>query len=135
MGLRSMPNKKNKVYERVGTLTVDNVLEHVGEKRHVFWIGNTPYTIKMRSMRYKVFKIKGVCCTKCGIVGTHFAIERSNGQTGGFHLNLYATKPDGTEVLMTRDHTIPRSKGGPNNLANQEPMCTYCNGKKGDNYE
>lgn len=130
-----MSKKKTQQYERVGTLTINEVFQHVGKKEHTFWVGNTPYTVKMRSMRYKVFKVKGITCVKCGRVGTHFAIERSNGQTGRFHLNLYATEPDGTEVLMTRDHTIPRSKGGPNTVSNQEPMCTHCNGRKADNYE
>jgi 5-methylcytosine-specific restriction endonuclease McrA len=47
-------------------------------------------------------------------------------------LNLYAIK-DGLEVLMTSDHIIPRSKGGPTILENLQPMCHICNGRKGNN--
>jgi len=35
-------------------------------------------------------------------------------------------------TLMTKDHRHPKSKGGQDTLENLDPMCTVCNGKKGD---
>lgn len=37
------------------------------------------------------------------------------------------------EVLMTKDHIIPKSKGGKNNLSNYQPMCCICNKQKDNN--
>ena len=49
-----------------------------------------------------------------------------------WHFNLYAAIPDGKMRMMTKDHIIPRSKGGQNCMENYQPMCTRCNGQKGD---
>ena len=39
------------------------------------------------------------------------------------------------EMMMTKDHILPRSKGGANRLENYQPMCSKCNCKKGDRIE
>ena len=52
--------------------------------------------------------------------------------TNDWHVNLYATRADGTEVLMRRDHIMPLSKGGLNVLENQQTMCVRRNGNKKD---
>jgi len=50
-----------------------------------------------------------------------------------FHLNLYGFDENGEEVLMTRDHIIPVSRGGKNHLSNYQVYCWKCNiGKGGD---
>jgi 5-methylcytosine-specific restriction endonuclease McrA len=49
-----------------------------------------------------------------------------------FHLNLYGIDSNGREVMLTKDHIIPRSKGGKNKLSNYQPMCIHCNKKKAD---
>ena len=48
---------------------------------------------------------------------------------------LYAVNENGIEVLMTKDHIIPVSKGGKNILSNYQTMCELCNLEKGNNME
>jgi len=98
--------------------------------------------IKMFSDRYKVFK-NSCTCVECGIEGAFFALERSfqpNQEANPhyrYHMNLYAIKIDDdgeeVEVLMTKDHIVPRAKGGKDNISNYQTMCTTCNQEKGSN--
>jgi hypothetical protein len=103
--------------------------------------------IKMNSLRYHVFK-RSLCCATCGIIGSFFAkemvIERANkkpkDKTTGeefdrWHFNLYAVDGEGKEILMTKDHIIPLSKGGSSSLNNLQTMCAPCNRKKGNTLE
>ncbi len=89
--------------------------------------------IKASSQRYKVFKKSSVCC-KCGLRASFFAKER-NLDSKRFHLNLYGIDENGNEVLFTKDHIIPKSKGGRNILSNYQTMCEICNEKKADELE
>ena len=87
--------------------------------------------IGMGSQRYQVFKHKGTTCVCCGLEGSFFAKERHE-KVKTYHFNLYGINADGLEVLMTKDHIIPKSKGGKNELENYQPMCTVCNFEKAD---
>lgn len=81
-----------------------------------------------------LYKNKGVICQGCGIVGTHFYVEKfgyGNKTYNFWHLNLYAKKSGGKEVLMTKDHIVPKCNGGKNDLENYQTMCERCNTKKG----
>lgn len=78
------------------------------------------------SLRYMTFYQKGIKCVCCGKEGTHFKLcgdDRLNRR----HFNLYAD--DGT--LMTKDHVLPKSKGGLDRVSNMQTMCTDCNREKG----
>lgn len=87
--------------------------------------------IKSNSQRYQTFFTKGLRCVTCGIEGRFFAKEKTvNDQR--YHLNLYAVNPNGQEVLMTKDHIIPQSRGGKNTLDNYQTMCVVCNTRKGN---
>lgn len=85
--------------------------------------------INMSSHRYQCFAAYGVVCVDCGIQGEYFIMERQG--IGSFHFSLYALDEDGNEILMTRDHILPRARGGKNELKNYQPMCCKCNEKKG----
>lgn len=84
------------------------------------------FNVYAKSLRYMTFYQKGVKCVCCGKEGTHFKLcgyENTNRR----HFNLYAD--DGT--LMTKDHIVPASKGGPDKVTNMQTMCTVCNVAKG----
>lgn len=121
-------------YIRKGIYSIDSVLKHVElettKKELVNFDGDL---IKMGSDRYKTFKFKGIECVECGVVGKFFAKEKfaKESKIESYHFNLYAIDADGNEVLMTKDHITPKSKGGKDLLDNYQPMCTVCNTEKG----
>jgi 5-methylcytosine-specific restriction endonuclease McrA len=89
------------------------------------------YFVKVESLRLLTFKAKGIKCSCCGIEGKFFALERKEYDKVP-HFNMYAEK-DGERVLMTKDHIIPKSKGGKDRIENMQTMCWRCNRNKADN--
>lgn len=89
--------------------------------------------IFMNSERYHVFNEKGIICVCCGLEAKYFAKER-NGNNMRYHFNLYGIDENGKEILFTKDHIIPKSKGGPGCLVNYQTMCLKCNGEKSNKY-
>lgn len=119
-----------------GPVDPAHVIPLVGEDGVHFVVGG--YRPKVSSLRLRCFArdawVKGesfvVACSTCGILGDRFFVEQY--ETERPHLNLYATDADGEEVLMTRDHVVPLSRGGPDTLENLISMCIHCNEKKGN---
>jgi hypothetical protein len=143
-------HSKHSPYIRVGEFTVESVLPYVvgGETltalRKARVKKNTPeyiaatereyegHMVKMGSQRYQVFALRGVTCVTCGLIGEFFGLEKIRNQDGDrYHFNLYGMR-DGKEVMLTKDHVIPKSKGGANTLANYQVMCFDCNIEKAD---
>lgn len=87
------------------------------------------FNVHAKSLRYMTFYQKGVKCVCCGKEGTHFKLCGEGG-TNRRHFNLYAD--DGT--LITKDHIVPASKGGPDKVTNMQTMCTVCNAAKGNRH-
>jgi len=102
----------------------EEVFQHLDKETHYFENEN----VKMTSIRYKLFSTKGCTCVKCGKVGTHFKLERKGCER--YHFNLYSD--DG--ILFTKDHIIPKSRGGRESLANFQTMCYKCNNNKSNSY-
>lgn len=89
--------------------------------------------VGVTSVRLQTFVSHGTLCVSCGLQGTHFRKARSQPSDLRPHLNLYATGlPDRVEILMTKDHIVPRSRGGSDALWNMQTMCFCCNERKGD---
>lgn len=89
--------------------------------------------VKMNSQRYQVFFERGTDCASCGLKGSYFWLEQNKNQNGvAYHFNLYGIDDDGNEVMLTKDHIIPKSKGGKNHIDNYKTMCEKCNMKKAD---
>lgn len=126
----------NMAYIRNGKYGIEEVLSKIvpkvtGKNTKVDFDGDL---IKMGSQRYRLFKEKGIKCVSCGIEGRFFAKERTH-DIDTYHFNLYAIDENGEEVLMTKDHIIPKSLGGKNKLSNYQTMCFRCNIEKGNIYE
>jgi len=93
----------------------------------------TEIPVTMESHRYQLFAEKGITCEKCGLEGKFFALEKHRLTDGDkYHFNLYGISKRGKEVMLTKDHIVPRSKGGKNNLNNYQTLCIKCNSKKSD---
>lgn len=121
-------------YDRIGTLSLDEVFPHIKKhfneqvKRRV---KIKEFFVNVQSLRLRTFLKKGTKCPCCGVTANFFAIERTQGNQGGFHLNLYGINSHNEEVLFTHDHIIARSHGGEDNIENSRTMCGPCNWKKG----
>ena len=116
---------------------------HPDKILHLIGTGNKRTTILGQSVRVTGTRLgsfkKSLGCAGCERVGERFYVERHRKRNEGmkygegWHLNLYAVNPNETEILMTRDHIVPRSKGGKDRLSNSQTMCTHCNLRKADN--
>lgn len=91
------------------------------------------HMVKMTSQRYEVFATMGLTCVECGLEGVFFALEKQVQQDSDrYHFNLYGYDEEGNEVMLTKDHIVPKSKGGKNFIKNYQTMCYNCNAEKAD---
>ena len=124
-------------YDRLGEFTLERVFKHTSlnpedKPKSIRFKGQPVF---MGSKRYLNFKAHGTACVECGFKGTYFALERHKYQnTGKYHFNLYGKDSKGVEIMLTKDHIVPKAKGGTDDLSNFQVMCAPCNSKKGDNY-
>jgi len=115
-----------------GTVDIEDVFAAMDAnppRTKYMYIDGNRYNAK--SQRYILFKSKGTDCVSCGLVGRYFRKERHPTDIH-FHLNLYGIDHLGHEVLITKDHIVPRAQKGGNNLNNYQTMCTVCNMHKAD---
>lgn len=126
---KGLRRKENLTIEEVYNAVKDVLFEPEDKKAMVVINGDK---IKGNSQRFQTFFTKGLKCACCGIEGKYFGKEKDF-NAARYHLNLYALDESGNEVLMTKDHIIPRSKGGASELYNYQTMCVKCNIAKGSN--
>lgn len=126
---KGLRRKENLTIEEVYNAVKDVLFEPEDKKAMVVINGDK---IKGNSQRFQTFFTKGLKCACCGIEGKYFGKEKDF-NAARYHLNLYALDESGNEVLMTKDHIVPRSKGGASELYNYQTMCVKCNMAKGSN--
>jgi len=133
---RKKVENKSGQYRRLGVISISEVLPHVifqqklsGKKGKLQRKQFGEFQINMASLRYQLFALKGTFCVECGIQGSYFALEVDRSAKEGTqpHFNLYGILPNGEEVLITKDHIFPVSKGGKDKLKNLQTMCQKCN--------
>lgn len=116
-------------YIRYGIINIEHVLNAIRNRKRI-------QGCKTTSSRLRNYAYNGVTCASCGIEAEYFAVESFKKSPETKHLNLYAIDDRGYEIMMTRDHIKPKSKGGPDcPLTNSQTMCCKCNGNKADNWE
>lgn len=126
---KGLRRKENLTIEEVYNAVKDVLFEPEDKKAMVVINGDK---IKGNSQRFQTFFTKGLKCACCGIEGKYFVKEKDF-NAARYHLNLYVLDESGNEVLMTKDHIVPRSKGGASELYNYQTMCVKCNIAKGSN--
>ena len=126
---KGLRRKENLTIEEVYNAVKDVLFEPDKKNAMVMINGDK---IKGNSQRFQTFFTKGLKCACCGIEGKYFGKEKTFNDAR-YHLNLYALDEFGNEVLMTKDHIVPRSKGGASELYNYQTMCVKCNIAKGSN--
>ncbi len=120
-----MSSREGKV---VFELPVNDLLPLIGKQISICW---DTYRISLNTCHIVVFT-KGTTCVECGKQGTKWRLVTRKG--GGLHFGLYTDD----NILMTRDHIVPRSKYhlvygttiGRDSLDNSQPMCALCNSRK-----
>lgn len=118
---------------QISTYSLDEVFQSMDSSRGRKAFLPDGMSFKRTSQRLALFR-KNHICVDCGIEGNLFVLESHHkGQTP--HMNLYSVDADGKMVLMTKDHILPRSKGGLNVMENYQTMCQICNAIKGDSME
>jgi hypothetical protein len=100
----------------------------VEESKRDYKVSDKIYTVRMNSDRYHVFK-ENHKCVSCGLAGSKMILDMNPGDSSP-HFNMYAEE-NGRLVLMTKDHKLAKSKGGKDDLANFQAMCSCCNNLKG----
>ena len=147
IGLRKNLIVKNKIYskEEVYEAIKDHLFDaHTKEKKgkkdfkflvkHPVRVVLDGEEIKANSQRLQLFYTKGFKCVVCGAEGKFFIMVRAEKEKR-FHLELIGETPDGKLVMMTKDHIVPKSLGGKDELENYQTMCTTCNVAKGNALE
>jgi len=87
------------------------------------------HKVSKQDDRYLNFMTNGCKCKRYGIKGEYTKLEFNIKQK--WHLNVYAIK-NGKEIMLTKDHIYPKSKGGLDNINNYQVLCERCNSNKND---
>jgi hypothetical protein len=92
---------------------------------------------------YQSLRGSPIKCWCCGAEANLWIACRGENDVSRPVLNLFAKftpkktrrnkRPTERLVMMTRDHIIPKSKGGIDDIANLRPGCEDCNGSRGNN--
>jgi hypothetical protein len=129
-----MNNNSPEHYERIGILKLHDVFPHIKENFNNFGkrkVNINGFNVNVQSLRLRTFYKQGVTCPCCSLTAQYFAVERSKGNSGGYHLNLYGLNNQNEEVIFTHDHIIARALGGADDITNSITMCGPCNWNKG----
>lgn len=95
-------------------------------------------SVTMQGDRYDNFFLHGTKCVSCGLEGKYFWLETpksAKDRDNQWHFNLYGVDENGNERMLTKDHIVPKSRGGKNWIGNYQTMCERCNLLKGNSLQ
>jgi len=127
---KSKKHKKMR-HSKADVSFLENATPVPRDRHHKVRIDINDQSVNMSSLRLLCFKEKGIKCVTCGIEGKFLALEKGI-KDKTYHVNMYALDQEGDEVLMTKDHIHPKSKGGKDHISNMQTMCKVCNEEKGN---
>ena len=119
-------------YTHIKSYCPDDILKLVGSKNEFIEvvIDGIKNQVHLTSLSLQCLKRSRICI-KCGLEGTIMNLDMfgPGSDKEGYYFHLYAVF-EGELRLMTKDHIVPKSKGGTNHLGNLQTMCDECNNKK-----
>lgn len=130
-GLKS--SRSNQFREIVGTYDADELSEEIRksvEKRYDYVVLDG-YLAHVNSVRLRLFAYNPRVCVVCKQKADRYIFERLDPNNKSPHLNLYGKRKDGTDLLFTKDHILPKSLSGSDSQFNMQVMCEDCNHTKG----
>lgn len=139
IGIRKNILVVHKACIHLGSFDPESILEEIEPDAEplFLWIDGVRTKVNRKSLRLQCFK-RSTVCVGCGRIGTVMSLDKfkAKSKIPSAHFNLYAEEPDGRFVMMTKDHIIPKSKGGAKLwIGNLQTMCEICNAKKADKIE
>lgn len=127
-----IPIKSKNSLQHIKEYDLEDIFSQVSadDRKKSFKVGDVVYKVKMNSDRYFLFR-KNRNCVVCNLEGTKMILDLDVNNSS--HFNLYGVE-NNKLILMTKDHILPKSKGGKDNLSNYQTMCCICNNLK-SNYD
>ena len=119
-------------------LSFEATMRQIADQDHYadIRVDGKAYRVNMGASRLQVLK-KNPLCACCGIRATDASLDldaKRTKETGNFHyhVNLYARSGEHGKdhqhmILLTKDHVVPRSKGGKEEESNFQTLCANCN--------
>lgn len=102
------------------------------DKRNRLVAGKPVSTPSGKSL-FEALKGSSLKCWNCEREGNCWIANKGkNDKVSKPTLDLFARGNDGSYTLMTRDHIIPRSRGGNNDVENLRMACSPCNSARGN---
>lgn len=125
--VEKLVKEKHKI--KLGEFTPEEVFSKISNEptKIEFLVDDKKFYVKLNSPRYFVLQ-KNPACIACGLNGTTMFLEQHPADRAP-HFNLYAIE-NGQLVMLTKDHIMPKSKGGPNIIDNYVTLCSICNNIK-----
>lgn len=109
----------------IGELPAAEILPLLLPKGHqMVLIEGNKYRVKTGSPRYLTFN-ENQKCVICGVLGTRMVLEQHT-DADSPHFNLYSDD----DILLTKDHIVPKAAGGSEQQSNFQTMCVICNNLK-----
>ncbi len=124
------------VYDR--ELTLEQGFAVANQPRHSRLVGGVEVSLASGIELFRHLMHGPIKCYQCGCTADRWIASRHNKGRSKPVLNLYGTKYVKTKhgrvertVMMTRDHIIPKSEGGVDDVRNLRPACEFCNVGRG----